>query len=117
MIIEILESVCLCTAILIVWFETEAFVEYAKLFRLDMPFDIVGFENHTAQDFTNLVSYPKYLVMEHDCFFTRMISCAFCLGFWLSLFSVLVFDLSFSIAPVTFVFSLMLYFVMCKLYK
>lgn len=117
MAIEILQSVCLCTTILIVWFETDAFVEYTKLFRIDFYFDVAGFENYNSQDFTMFTSYPQYLVMEHDCFFTRLISCAFCLGFWLSLFSVLVFDLSFLIAPVTFVFSLMLYFMMCKLYK
>ena len=31
------------------------------------------------------LSYLDYLAIEHDCFFTRLITCVMCLGFWITL--------------------------------
>lgn len=72
-----LVGICSVICILIIWFQTEAIVEYGKLL---MPKLFSGYNNMTYS------SYPEYLQAEHNNFFTRLISCPFCLGFWVALF-------------------------------
>ena len=73
----------LITAILLIWFKSSAFVEYAKLFKVHFYFYIPDFEMKQEKDAE--LSYLDYLAIEHDCFFTRLITCVMCLGFWITL--------------------------------
>ena len=72
--------------LLVIWYNTDAVVEYIKLLGLSRLFKIDDYEQLTlgqGEDFT----YPEYLVFRYDCFFTRLLSCPICLGFWLSFIS------------------------------
>ena len=68
---------------LILWFKTDAFVEYVKLFRLSKLFKLDDFENKKHEDFE--LTYHSYLRQYHNNFFTRLITCPICLSVWLCL--------------------------------
>jgi hypothetical protein len=80
---------------LLVWFDTEAFIEYADLFSLTTSlFKINEFkviQSEVGADY----SYIDYLLEFHNNFFTRLLSCPICtsvqMGFYLSLFSSLLY--------------------------
>lgn len=76
------EASFLVALVLLVWFETDAFNEYCKLFKLTNFFHLDEF-NTTLKDGSTL-SYPDFLREFHDSFFTRLISCPICSSVWLS---------------------------------
>ena len=115
--LEILEAICLSTALLVVWFETDAFVVYLTTFGLGwQTFDLARYKDESEKD--PMLDYPSYLLMNYpDSFFIKLLSCPLCIGVWISLFCVVVFGFSLAIAPVIYVFSLVLFFLLCKLYR
>ena len=72
--------------IMIIWFKTNAFVEYCSLFNLKKL--LLGY----GQDSSSL-TFPQYLYIKSRTFFTNsvfqfliaLITCPVCLGFWLSI--------------------------------
>ena len=72
--------------ILFVWFKTDAFYEYVKLFGI--RFLIEGFEQVSAN-----ITYPQYLFINRSkitnnkalIFVIKLITCPLCLSFWLCL--------------------------------
>ncbi len=80
----LLTACCLLALILLVWFKSDAFVEYAKLFRVQNFFFVPLFEKEREKDPS--LDYLGYLSLHHECFFVKLINCVLCLGFWLALF-------------------------------
>ena len=70
-------------SILIIWLKTEAFVEYAELFGFGFTFSLPDYYQQKENDPS--LTYLDYLAINHDCFFTRLIICPYCLAFWFSL--------------------------------
>tara|TARA_R100000808_G_scaffold24932_1_gene59530 strand:- start:14343 stop:14693 length:351 start_codon:yes stop_codon:yes gene_type:complete len=68
-------------AILLVWFESNAFVEYCKLLQVGLKF--FGIDEYKSWQDKGL-SYPEFLVVKDNTFFNRLISCPICLNFWLN---------------------------------
>ena len=69
--------------ILLVWFLSEAFVEYATLIGGARFFKILDYkEKQKAQA---SLDYHGYLLENHSSFFIRLITCPLCLSFWVSL--------------------------------
>jgi len=111
---------------LLVWLQTEAFYEYAKLFGFKKLFKIkeysdflegpeklgLGLEIVSA----SLLSYLGYLKAEHDNFFVRLISCPICLGTWLNLLICIALK-DFSFFFVKLWVSFILYFTLVALMK
>ena len=64
------------------WFTTNAFIEYMRLLGLDSYCKIVEYKEATKDD--PIQSYPEYLVINYNNFFTRMISCPKCICIQLS---------------------------------
>lgn len=60
--------------ILVVWLETDALIEYVKLFRLNKI--IPHFEKYLTEE-KNL-NYKEYLRKNYNNFFVRMITCCVC---------------------------------------
>lgn len=83
MMLIFLES-SLLASVLLIWFKSEAFVEYSKLFRVGNLFFVPLYEEENSKD--PALGYLDYLAIRHDCFFVKLITCPLCLGFWLSLF-------------------------------
>ena len=72
----------LSASILFFMYETEAFVEYVKLFRLNKLFEIDKYEKYLDK-FGG--SYWEYLPFENPSFLRKLVSCPLCVSFWLNL--------------------------------
>tara|TARA_Y100000004_G_C8896450_1_gene404367 strand:+ start:537 stop:911 length:375 start_codon:yes stop_codon:yes gene_type:complete len=113
MIEEISFHILLCFVsafFLFIWFETEAVLEYAKLFRLDSLFFTKEYEEakKTIEDLT----YPSYLEIYQKNFINKILSCVYCLCTWVIIY--LNFMLSFEFGLSTFkFFGLDWFFTLC----
>ena len=63
-------------------YDTEAFVEYVKLFRLNKLFEIERYEKYL--DTYGEGDYWDYLAFEKKTFLRKLLSCPFCVGFWMN---------------------------------
>lgn len=100
------------TLILLIWFKTDAFIEYAYTI---IPFDlfkIYPYYEAKANDVT--LTYHQYLLYYHNCFFVKLITCPICLNVWLSIISCIILLNVISI-PIVCVVSLLIYYLLCKL--
>lgn len=104
--IDILNSIFIGVIFLIVWFHTEAIIEYGKLFRLSKPMKINDFE--TAQNIDFTLEYLPWLKSAYPNFFTKLINCPWCIGFWFSL-TVSLFFYTIYIFPVIYITTLVIY--------
>lgn len=101
--------VFLPTVILVLWFNTEVIVEYINLFNLDI-FYVKDYEKAKLNDMS--LTYHGYLLLYHNNFFTRLITCPICFNFWMSL----IFSLScLSMFPQIFIVSLAIYYTLNKI--
>lgn len=108
-----LSLICLKTLILLVWFNTDAFIVYSKLFHVNKFFYINEWEEFKkTQDVT--VTYHQFLRMKSpDGFWTKLITCPICLCVWLCIPTALL--CGFGYTCVVCVFSLLLYYLIVKL--
>jgi hypothetical protein len=77
--------------ILFIWFNTDAFIQYSKLFGLKKKFKISDWESYRLTS-SSRVSYQEYLILKHRNFFTKLISCKPCLNFWITFIICLAFS-------------------------
>lgn len=110
MIIQIFYVVFL----LYIWFDTDGFIEYSKLFRLDKRFKIDLWIEY--RELNPKMNYLSYIRLKHSSFFTRLISCKPCLCFWLVLLVSLIFG-NFLLFPIIYMMSYLIYNLICKLIK
>ena len=96
-----------------IWFDTDGFVEYSKLFRLSRFFRIDKWEEY--REMNPRLDYLGYIRLKHSNFFTRLISCKFCLCVWISLISCIFSN--FFYFPLVYVLSYSIYSLLCKLIK
>lgn len=68
---------------LIMWFETEFLIEYAKLFRLQKVFNVFKLFIEQEQAGSPL-NFKEFLISNYSSFFARLITCPICLVTWLS---------------------------------
>ena len=73
----------LSASILFFVYETEAFVEYVKLLRLNKLLEVDKYEKYL--DTAGGGSYWEYLVWEKPTFLRKLVSCPLCVSFWLNL--------------------------------
>jgi hypothetical protein len=67
--------------LLVIWFDTDAFVEYLgwlPCFRLQ------DYKTVKATT-TDYISYPNFLSEFHDNFFSRLVTCPVCISVWFSI--------------------------------
>ena|SRR5438045_6160981 len=70
------------------WFDTDAFIEYAKLLRLRFA----KYEEYEQMKSTiPSMEYVNFLLMKYNNFFTRLISCPVCVIVWLNLIQFLLY--------------------------
>ena len=100
--------------ILIIWFQTEAFYEYCKLFGFKKLFKIKDYSDFS--EISDEGTYIEYLNIQYDSFLVRLISCPICLGIWLNiLFCAFLSDFSFFFVQTWL--SFLLYFITVLLMK
>ena len=74
---------CIIAILLLFQFKTEFWLEYCKLFHLDIISKYKGYELKKSNDVT--LDYIQYIRQYHDCFFVRLITCPICLATWLGI--------------------------------
>lgn len=79
----ILIASSLVALLLLIWFRTDAWLEYTKLLKLNFISFYKDFEAKSKDD--ALLTYHLYLRRYHNCFFVRLITCPICLAVWFGL--------------------------------
>jgi hypothetical protein len=102
----------LVSMVLLVWFHTEAFMEYATLFSGNRFFYIDDFKEKQKKDPT--LDWIMYLQIHHDSFFIRLITCPMCLSFWITL-ALCVATHELAMIPIYYILSLVAYKATIKL--
>lgn len=108
----IFEGIFLIVSILIIWFNTDAFLEYARLLHLP---GVKVKEYLVAKDRDCTLSYHTFLLLNYNNFFTRLITCPVCTSAWLTLIVGIFIDLALIDYPILFICSLYFYEVYNKL--
>jgi hypothetical protein len=112
MILDFLSLSCLASALLFLWFKTNAFIEYCNLFHINHPFYIKQYNEKYNEDFS--LTYHFFLLKYHKSFITKLVTCPICVNVWLS---TLLFLNNIKLIPITFILSLFIYKTMCKLFE
>lgn len=100
--------------LLFIWFDTDAFISYSKIFRLSKLFKIDKWEEYRM--INPKMDYLNYIRNKHANFFTKLITCKPCLTFWLVLTSCYFFVNLFYF-PMIYMISYSIYTLLCKLLK
>lgn len=100
---DLLKAVSLTATFLIVWFLTNAYFEYASKIIPNIFKEYLSFIKDKG-----FVYYADYLESKHT-FFNKMLSCPFCIGFWIALLSSIIYNIVFYIC-VIYIVSLILFF-------
>lgn len=98
--------------ILFLWFNTDAFIQYSKLFRLNKRLKISDWEDYRLT-VSNKVSYQEYLFLKNKSFFTKLISCRPCLAFWITICTSIIFS-SWYYFPLIYMLSYLIYKIIDK---
>ena len=107
MIIEIFWVVFL----LFIWFNTDAFIQYSKFFKLDKLFKIKDWEDYRLE--SPRITYLEYLTLKNRGFFTKLISCKPCLTFWVTFIICIIFS-SLMLFPIIYMLSYIIYKIIDK---
>jgi len=93
--------------LLIVWFRTDVFVEYSKIFKISKWLNVDDFEEKKKNDFE--LTYHSYLRQYHNNFWIRLVTCPICISCWLLLPSLItdgIGNYSFCVVTTTFLYYL-----------
>ncbi len=106
---------CLVSLGLLVWFHSEAFLEYASMVGGSRFFLIDDYRKRQgeAEYPAPHMNYQQYLVTYHNGFFTRLITCPLCFSMWLTLV-VCFFAESFQVFPISNILALIIYKITSK---
>lgn len=95
--------------ILLIWFKSEAILEWGTLFRLSKLLKEEEFKKQKINQIPLEITYPMFLRINYNCFITKMISCPLCLSTWLSIIFILLSSISILFIPIVCILSLILY--------
>jgi hypothetical protein len=111
MIILVLTT--LITLILLVWFKSDAIVEWGSLLGLSEFLMIDEFHKMKLEEAYLFINYPIFLKIKYHNFIVNMLACPLCLSVWLSLFFCsglfILSPILMAFMPVICIFSLILY--------
>ena len=97
--------------ILLIWFRTDAWLEYTRLFKLDRISHYKEFDSKYKEDVS--LTYQLFLRRDHNCFFVRLITCPICLAVWLGIIALIFTHIVF--VPACIVGGLLLFTIIDKL--
>jgi hypothetical protein len=105
--IMLLFLICFTTLILLIWFRTDAWIEYCKIFNVNYICKYKEYEEQKKEDLS--LSYHKFLLRNYyHLFFIRLITCPICFSVWVSFILSLIFWLPLYF-PIISIFGLLLY--------
>ncbi len=97
-----------------IWFKTDFFIEYSKLLRLSKLFKIDNWYDYKNINYK--IEYLEFIRIKYPSFFTKIITCEYCLLFWIVLVSCL-FMKNLIYIPFLYVVSILIYKLLWKLVK
>ena len=103
---------CSITSVLVVWYLTNAFVEYSRLLGLGKFLLADRYEDYLHNSMNYETTYPQFLKIYSDSFLFKILECHFCLGFWLSV--VCCVKIGFIYLPVLYLISLLQFLIIKK---
>ena len=96
---------------LLIWFRTDAWLEYTRLFRLNWLSRYKEFDAKYKEDVS--LTYLHFLRRDHNCFLVRLITCPICLAVWLGIIPLIFTSVIF--VPACIIGGLLLFVVIDKL--
>jgi hypothetical protein len=106
---KILNQISFIIMLLLIWFRTNAFREYMSLLNIKKITKIINFEEYKKTNPS--IDYLSFIKIKYPNFFTQLITCPYCIGFWISVCSCLLFN-DILYLPFYYVFSIIPYRVM-----
>jgi hypothetical protein len=97
--------------ILLIWFRTEAFVEYCRIMNMNYISKYKDYDLKRKEDVS--LTYLTYLRQYHDGFLVRLITCPICLSVWISI--LLCFMFFQAAIPIVIIGSLIVYGIIDRL--
>ena len=68
---------------LLIWFKSNAIVEYLDVLGLDIAFGVREYKK-ASTEVSYHMSYTDFLLLKYNSFFVRLITCPLCLSVWVS---------------------------------
>lgn len=103
--------ICLHIMVLLVWFNTDAFIEYFGWVPFDV-FKINAYKVAKTNDVT--IEYHAFILYNYNTFLVRLITCPICLNIWLCIISCLLL-FNYIDIPIVCVVSLVFYYLLVRL--
>ena len=97
--------------LLFIWFDTDAFVEYFRLLKLNKLFKIDKFDEYKMQN--PKISYLSFIRQKYSNFYTRLITCPPCINFWIVLLFCIIYN-NIIFFPIIYVASYVIYMILKK---
>ena len=107
MIFDAIFLIALIALLMLVWFNSDAFVEYAKAVGGARFFGVTDYENMLTERAS--LDYHGYLLEFKDSFFIRLITCPLCFSVWASVILTFATTDSLWLMPICNVLALILY--------
>ena len=106
-----LSLICWITFLLLLWFESDILKTIFKAFPNIFKFK--EFNEYASND--PFATYPEILYILHPSLLTKLLSCPFCLCFWLTLLSLSWSSNILILLPIHYICSFLLYLITKKL--
>jgi hypothetical protein len=79
---SIISCICFISTLMLVWFKSDAFIEYASLFGLKKLVKVQEYKDAKLENI--YLTYPLFLKLKYDKFIFRLIGCKLCFSIWCS---------------------------------
>ena len=93
--------------LLFIWFNTDAFIYYSELFRLNSLFKVDLWKKYRIES-NPKITYLEFIHLRYKNFFSKLISCRPCLAFWFTLIITLIYS-SWGYFPMIYIISYIIY--------
>lgn len=116
-------SICVTAFIMLMWHCSTIVETFAKITHTEKLFKISEFFDYRVLNSTT-ATYPEFLFVTYPSYITELLSCKICFCFWISLIITLVINIyimnifiGILFVPINYIFSLMIFLILEKLYK
>lgn len=103
---------CSITSILVVWYLTSAFIEYAAMFGLSKFLLVERYKEYLDSSSNYETTYPQFLKIHSDSFLFKILECHFCLALWLAIICCI--KIGFVYLPVLYLISILQFLIIKK---
>ena len=114
--VKILAASIASCGILLVWFNTSALIDYIKLFRLTKLTYLKEYEQFKFENPDSEVTFLEFSYIKEPTFINKLISCPYCLCFWVSLVCCIISTGNILLAFVCYPISLVMYLSFIKIF-